>query len=857
MVKLDLNFLKGKKEETKEKPKCTDPETWEIISGGQGTTTLSINCEGCGYKSSIEDPDCREQVIDKLVENPVNKIILDRGFYRKEYTPDEADMLREVARASDSIKLWRGTFRKECGSCGEEKKIVHDVMKDFIKRDPVGAYLELEEIKNKRMREQPRKFPECEKCHTYFLENIEVIRDILGATQLIKEIIEKNLMESIGIDFRTKDGKIMDIQREAYKELFKPLVVPFFSAARLVSRPPAEAEFIEEYETHGANVKLYNIPSTGEEYYFITPPEYKLRYNINKLKVLRNTYNELLEEAPKIIETKDAQNAEEMFKLLCRNKIIDAASKEDLLLSGKEINEMVDMLVRCMMGLDIIEILLQDSHLQDVYINSPVESIPVYVKHADYDDCRTNIYVTDAATKNIVSKFRLKSGRAFSEISPILDMELPEFGTRVNITGPPISPDGLAFAFRRSSDTPWTVFKFILNKMISPFAAGLIGFMMNEETTILMCGDRGSGKTSMLTALIASMPMKNRILTVEDTFEIPVPALTKDGGFRIQRMKVKPPTSGQDSFEMSTDDAMRSILRMGDSAIIMGEVRGPEAKVLYEAMNVGGSGNCVLGTIHGKNARNLFERVVYSLGVPVQSFKATDIILLATRVRPHGGSKKLRRVVEIVEVGKLWVEPDPDQIFKTLMKYNSDTDTLEIGDALENPEKSEIIQGVAEKRGTTPEEVFEGIKCRAKVYEYVTNTYTELKKKGTDLPDLLEVPTMTSVNNMFISAVNEEIKNTGTVNYDNVYEIWKKKFDKYVESLIKIKERLESGKIEMEEEEKPKEEVAEDLEIQILEIVDPEEERRLEEERRKREEEERRKREEEERRKREEEEREP
>ncbi|ODS40310.1 MAG: hypothetical protein A7315_08965, partial [Candidatus Altiarchaeales archaeon WOR_SM1_79] len=200
----------------------------------------------------------------------------------------------------------------------------------------------------------------------------------------------------------------------------------------------------------------------------------------------------------------------------------------------------------------------------------------------------------------------------------------------------------------------------------------------------------------------------------------------------------------------------------------------------------------------------------------------------------------------IVEVGKLWVEPDPDQIFKTLMKYNSDTDTLEIGDALENPEKSEIIQGVAEKRGTTPEEVFEGIKCRAKVYEYVTNTYTELKKKGTDLPDLLEVPTMTSVNNMFISAVNEEIKNTGTVNYDNVYEIWEKKFDKYVESLIKIKERLESGKIEMEEEEKPKEEVAEDLEIQILEIVDPEEERRLDEERRKREEEERRKREEEE-----------
>lgn len=856
MVKLDLTFLKKKKEKSNAKPKCADPETFEIASSGQGITTLSINCEGCSYKSSIEDPDCREQIIDKLVENPANKIILDRGFYRKEYTLDEARMLREVARASDSIKLWRGTFRKGCGSCGEEKKLVHDIMKDFIKRDPIGAYLELDEIKKKRSKKHPTRFPECEKCHRYFLENIDVIRDILGETKLIKEVIEKNLMESIGIDFRTKEGKIIDIHREAYKELFKPLVVPFFSAARLESRPPAEAEFIKEYETGGANIKLYNIPSTGEGYYFISPPEYKLQYNINKLKVLREAYDELLEEAPKIIESRDAQHAEEKFKLLCRNKIIGAASKGNLLLSGTEINEMVDMLVRCMMGLDIIEILLQDSQLQDVYINSPVESIPVYVKHAEYDDCKTNIYLTDAATKNIVSKFRLKSGRAFSEISPILDMELPEFGTRVNITGPPISPDGLAFAFRRSSDTPWTLFKFILNRMISPFAAGLMGFMVNEESTILMCGDRGSGKTSILTALISAMPMKNRILTVEDTFELPVPALTMDGGFRIQRMKVKPPTSGEASFEMSTEDAMRSILRMGDSAIIMGEVRGPEAKVLYEAMNVGGSGNCVLGTIHGKNARNMFERVVFSLGVPPQSFKATDIIILASRVRPHGGSKKLRRVIGIVEVGKTWLEPNPEYVFKNLMEYNSDTDALELCDALKNPETSEIIQSVAKKRGTDPKDVLESIKCRAKVYGHVTDAYTELKEKGTDLPDLLEVATMTFVNNMFISAVNEDLENTGTVNYENVYDVWEKKFEKYVKLLIKKKEQLEKDKTKPgeEEKEKPKEEAAEDLETQILEIVDPEEEeqRRVEEERRRLEEEEQRRKNEEKRRRKEE-----
>ncbi|ODS40866.1 MAG: hypothetical protein A7315_07420 [Candidatus Altiarchaeales archaeon WOR_SM1_79] len=414
---------------------------------------------------------------------------------------------------------------------------------------------------------------------------------------------------------------------------------------------------------------------------------------------------------------------------MCRNEIMEAASNKKVMLSTSEINEMVDMLVRCMMGLDVIEIMLQDPDLQDVYINSPIETTPVYVKHSRYDDCRTNVYLTNAAANNIISKFRLKSGRSFSEVSPILDMELPEFGVRVNITGPPISPDGYAFAFRRGSESPWTLLKFIENKMISPYAAGLLGFMVNEESTILMCGDRGSGKTSMLTGLISAMPVKNRILTVEDTFEIPAQMLAKEGGFRIQRMKVRPPTSGEDTFELSTRDAMRSILRMGDSAIIMGEVRGTEAKVLYEAMNVGGSGNCVLGTIHGKSARNLFERVVHSLEVDEQSFKATDIVVLASRIRPHGGKEKFRRIVEIDEVSKKWMKADPEKIFKPLMKYNPEKDELGICDALKNPRKSEVITAVAERWGSTPQKVLREIECRGRIYKEVVDKYNELKEE--------------------------------------------------------------------------------------------------------------------------------
>lgn len=804
-----MSGIFSKKKEDKPKPNCIEKENFIIKT--ENNVSLTINCVGCVHRSSVEDAECRERIIDKLIGVPVNIIVLDRGFYKKEYGPDETSMLRDVAGSSENIKLWKGNFWEKCGECGKDKENTVKDLKKFIKRDPVGAYLRAEETVNKTALQKHEKLPECRDCHRLFVENINHVKETLGQTKLVREAFDKKLLETIDVDFRTKEGEIIDIERDAYKFLFTPVIVPFFSSSRLISKPPAGAEILSEYDIENSKVKIYSIPGTGEELYFIIPPEYRIKYELKKLEILKGAHDKLLEEAPRIIESQDEKNAGEHFKILCKNEIINSAAEKRVLLPSNEINEMVDMLVRCMMGIDVVEIMLKDPNLQDVYINSPVEKNPVYVKHYKYDDCRTNVYLTDSATKNMVSKFRLKSGRAFSEISPIMDMELPEFGVRANITGPPISPDGYAFAFRRRSESLWTLIRFVENKMISPLAAGLLNFMVNEESTMLMCGDRGSGKTSMLTGIIASMPIKSRILTIEDTFEIPVSELQKEVNLRIQRMKVKPPTSGHDSFEMSAEDAMRSVLRMGDSAIIMGEVRGHEAKVLYEAMNIGGSGNCVLGTIHGKTARNLFERVVFSLGVPEQSFKATDLVVLATRIRPHGGREKLRRVIEISEVGKKWVNTDPEKIFRPLMKYDPVKDELEMQDTMENPEKSEVITVIAERWGTTQKNILEEIKCRGRIFKAVVDKYNELKEKNIDLKELLGIKTMMNINNSF-TAIKEETENFA---YSEIYNKWADWFKEYTDKLLKNKE--ETKKEETEELKETTKNGSTEIEITIIE----------------------------------------
>jgi type IV secretory pathway ATPase VirB11/archaellum biosynthesis ATPase len=697
-----------------EEPNCSREKNVQV--SGSLVKTLSVNCEGCKFPSDLTDPECRSRCAQLLGREVGSSLILDDGYYKREYREKDARKLRELYEIAGSLSI---RYPEECGLCAEEHEKQVEKVRNAILRDPIRLLKSGVEVsENQEMTVGGVERGICEGCR-----------------RRTEEIVGKAML-------RLQKAEIVN----GYS--FTPLVRPFFSNSRVLFDIPEKNKVEDVYETDGAKVIL----SRGdEEVYSIFPPEY--RFNKQQLEILKVAYSLIV---------KNACQDEKQFGVMCRNEILAAASKRGYGFSEEDMRLMTENLVRCTRGLDVIELLLKDPNLQDVYVNSPIDATPLYVKHKDYDDCRTNVYLSEQTARNIISKFRLRSGRAFSEVSPVLDMELPEFGVRVNITGPPVSPDGLAFAFRRASEEPWTLLRFIENRMISPLAAGLLGMMVNEESTILMCGDRGSGKTSMLTALIGAMPIKYRILTMEDTFEIPVPVLAGQGGFRIQRMRIKPSTA-RDSFEMGADEAMRSLLRMGDSAIVIGEVRGGEARTLYEAMNVGGSGNCVLGTIHGKSPRSLLERVVFSLGVPPQSFKATDLVVIADRIRPGGGSRRLRRVAEIVEVRKSWTEPEANKVFARLMEYDQKKDLLVASQNLGNPEKSEVLSKIARKRGVEPRDILQDIEARAGAYGHAV----ELFRKTGDRR-LLSMKMMVALNQRYSRLVDDSIAEYGKAEYDYV-----------------------------------------------------------------------------------------
>jgi archaeal flagellar protein FlaI len=309
--------------------------------------------------------------------------------------------------------------------------------------------------------------------------------------------------------------------------------------------------------------------------------------------------------------------------------------------------------------------------------------------------------------------------------------------------------------------------------MISPAAAGFLSFLIDGQASLLVAGSRGSGKTSLLSALIFEIPQRFRILTIEDTAEIPVDDFQRYG-YKIQSLITKSITTSAASTEVDPTDALRTALRLGESVLILGEVRGVEAKVLFEAMRVGAAGNLIMGTIHGSTTRDVYERVVYDIGVPATSFKAVDAVVIAAPIRCEGGIERKRRVVQISEITKIgWsTTPDPDKIFQDTMIYDTAKDELCTTDLLDMGQ-SQVIQSIARKWGITVEKALQNIQLRTDIKKTIVE-----HSKGHE--ELLEAPTTRDANNMFWMSIEESKQRRGTVDYSEVRKQWMKWFKDYV-----------------------------------------------------------------------------
>ena len=316
--------------------------------------------------------------------------------------------------------------------------------------------------------------------------------------------------------------------------------------------------------------------------------------------------------------------------------LADLVRVEAPLLEATDVIEVVGRVRARIGGLGPIEPLLADPQVSDVLVNGPG---PVWVERAGRLE-RTDVQLTRAAIDLLIERVTAPLGLRADRATPVVDARLPD-GSRVHVVLPPLAVDGPVVAIRRFGAVAVPLAEFC-----GPAVAGLMADAMAAGRNIVLSGGTGAGKTTLLNALCRLLPPSERVVTVEDAAELRLP------GDHVVRLETRPATA-DGLAAVGVRALVRAALRMRPDRIVVGEVRGPEALDMVQAMNTGHGGG--LSTCHANGPADALRRVETMAllgdgGIPLAAVRAqmAGALDLIVHVERAGGPR--RRVAAVAEV---------------------------------------------------------------------------------------------------------------------------------------------------------------------------------------------------------------
>ncbi|MBE0668190.1 MAG: hypothetical protein IH593_11060, partial [Bacteroidales bacterium] len=361
-----------------------------------------------------------------------------------------------------------------CERCIPERVgFVQNLVGYHMKRDPVGAYVRLvREIKYLTQKSKDS-YPNCANCYDDFINNkLLMIKEVLDKTEMIQKVKDRLVGYHIG-------------SREIYRELFHPTIKPNFMLTKYMTTIPMGAVQVERYFVGKTEVLCLRIPGRVNVRYHIIPPEFNLQET--EYSILDTARRYMAAHKPNRSEFTEPERTREIFYNIGRDMITDISDTMNITLSPKKIDELAEILTRYTAGFGMLEVILADENVQDLYLNAPVGQMPFYLFHARHEECDTNIIPTQEDADAWSTRFRIASGRPLDEANPVLDTEidLPGGRARVAAITRTLSPDGLALALRRHRDKPWTYNLMMNANMLTPLASGLLSFIIDGARTML------------------------------------------------------------------------------------------------------------------------------------------------------------------------------------------------------------------------------------------------------------------------------------------------------------------------------------------------------------------------------------
>jgi len=348
-----------------------------------------------------------------------------------------------------------------------------------------------------------------------------------------------------------------------------------------------------------------------------------------------------------LIDTIDLTQLAKLDTESAREEIRDIVSEiiqiKNVVMSIAEQDELLEDICNDVLGYGPLEPLLARDEIADIMVNG---ANTTYIEVAGKVQ-RTGVRFADnLQLMNICQRIVSQVGRRVDESSPICDARLPD-GSRVNVIAPPLAIDGPALTIRKFKRERLNLEQLVQLGTITNFTKTILEIVSRVRCNVLISGGTGSGKTTLLNCLTGSIDDDERIITCEDSAELQLQQP------HVVRLETRPPNlEGEGEIKMR--DLVRNCLRMRPERIIVGEVRGPEAFDLLQAMNTGHDGS--MGTLHCNSPREAISRLesMIMMGgyqLPVRTIRemitgSVDVIVQVARLRD--GSRKVTHITEVL-----------------------------------------------------------------------------------------------------------------------------------------------------------------------------------------------------------------
>ncbi len=292
----------------------------------------------------------------------------------------------------------------------------------------------------------------------------------------------------------------------------------------------------------------------------------------------------------------------ELLRVELKTLVERLLSEETMAINDSERTNMVRDIQHEVLGLGPLEILMADSTISDILVNTYRQ---VYVERKGKLELSEVRFENEAHLLKIIDKIVSGVGRRVDESSPMVDARLPD-GSRVNAIIPPLAVDGAILSIRRFALTPLQMKDFLQFKSLTPEMAEILEGLVKAKVNLLISGGTGTGKTTLLNVLSSNIPANERVITIEDAAELQLQQP------HVVRLEIRPPNI-EGKGEVTPRMLVRNSLRMRPDRIIVGEVRGAEVVDMLQAMNTGHEGSMV--TVHANTPRDALTRLENMIGM--------------------------------------------------------------------------------------------------------------------------------------------------------------------------------------------------------------------------------------------------